>query len=181
MLLKLLKRLPRLQPSSTRGQQAAPLPAFSPAYTDRLMYQSHQHISHVPVSPLQPPPPPAASDIVSRASNQSQNAQYIFYTGHGNYQRKSFDANDLSSQQQQQQHQPAPPPTYNDPINAFIQHQNYNNNSNNSFVNSRTQSHQQRPSTYVSNSSGPYINSNIPEAANNNNNVYNDFRFPSYR
>jgi hypothetical protein len=169
-----------LQPSSTRGQQAAPLPAFSPAYTDRLMYQSHQHISHIPVSPQQPPPPPA-SDIVSRASNQSQNAQYIFYTGHGNYQRKSFDANDLSSSQQQQQ--PPPPPTYNDPINAFIQHQNYNNNNtNNSFVNSRTQSHQQRSSNYLSNSSGPYINSNIPETPNNNNNnVYNDFRFPSYR
>ena len=175
-----------MQPS-TRSQQAAAaasLPVFSPSYTDRLMYQS-QHISQS-TAPSHPPPPPT-SDIASRASNQSQNAQYIFYTGHGNYQRKSFDTNDpstnLSSQLQSQQ-----PPNYNDPINAFLgQQQNYtnniNSNNNNSFVNTR-QSQQQRTSNYhnsnTNHSSGPYINSNIPEAPINNN-VYNDFRFPSYR
>ena len=175
--------MPRLHPSA-RSQQAAaaPLPAFSPAYTDRLAYQS-QHISHVP----QPPLAPASSDIASRSSQQNQNAQYIFYTGHGNYQRKSFDTNDPSTNLSPQLQPPPPPPAppnYNDPINAFLgQPQNYNNNNNNtnSFVNSRQSSQPQRTSNYHSN--GPYINSNIPDAPpnNNNNNVYNDFRFPSYR
>ena len=103
------------------------------------------------------PPPPFVDQA---AANANRNSQYVFYTGHGNYHKQPVAVVDPSV------------PTYEPPPTSFAQP--------NHLINYAMMMQQNQNTGDAMNS---HRNSKDMHAYSNvvDQNVYNEFRFPSYR